>query len=300
MSLRIPTSYGNRQTLLDLQRSKERYASLQLQLSSGKRINSPTDDPTAWALIVDLNSSVGQNTQYLRQIESARSLLTGSETVLSSVNDNLMRLMELGAQGLGGGLAGGQATAEEVDAIRTTILDLANTEEQGKYLFAGTKTTTKPFTDTAGVISYSGDSNTAVLDISKSAQVGMNLPGDQVFLGAGGGLNLMQTLTDLRDGLRAGTPAGQALAQTAFNNLKTAQDQVLTAMAQLGGRQTALNQIQSNLETFNLSLKSVQSSYEEVDYPSAMVDFNAEDIAQKAALNTLAKSNRQNLFDYMG
>lgn len=297
MSLRIPTSYGNRQTLLDIQRSKERYASLQLELATGKRINTPTDDPTASALIVDLNASVGQNTQYLRQIESARSLATASETVLQSVQGSLVRLMELGTQGLGGGTAGAAAVAEQVDALRTSILDLANTESQGKYLFAGTMTTTKPFADVAGTITYSGDSGISVLNISKSAQVNLNLPGDQVFMGAGGGLNIMQTITDLRDGLRTGNTT---LAQTALNNLKTAQSQILTNITKLGGVQTSLDQIQDNLENFNLSLKSVQGSYEDVDYPTAMTEFNAEDIAQKAALNALARSSRQNLFDYMG
>lgn len=297
MSLRIPTSYGNRQTLLDLQRSKERYTQLQLQLATGMRINSPADDPTAAALIVDLRTSVGQNTQYLRQIQSARSLSVATETTLSSVNDSLMRLMELGAQGLGAGATGGAAVVTEVDAVRSAILNLSNTEEQGRYLFSGTLTRTKPFTDTAGTISYAGDSNTAVLDISKSAQVDMNLPGDQVFMGAGGGVNIMQIITDLRNGLQTGNTA---LTQAANASLKQAQSQILTFMTKLGGDQTKLDQIESNLESFTLSLNSVQSSYEETDYPTVMTQFNTEDITQKAALNAMARSSRQNLFDYMG
>lgn len=302
MSIRIPTSYGNRQTLLDLQRSKERFASLQLQLASGKRINTPADDPAGAALILDLQNSIGRNEQYLRQIESARSSQVTTETVLSSANDLMMRLGELATQGLGTSntAASRNAIADEVEALRTSLIQLANTEVEGKYLFSGAMTGTVPFADPTGTaVSYQGDSTSIQLNIGASSQVTTNFPGDQVFQGntTPAGLDIFQVVTNLRDHLRANDPTS---IQADMADITTSEGQLLAFIVKSGAQQTAMDQAKANLGNFNLTLSGVKASFEETDYPSTMVAFNAEDVSQKAALSAMAKNGRQNLFDYLG
>lgn len=288
MTLRIPTSYGNQQILSGIQRAKARYSELQEQISSGKRITNIADDPTGAALVVNLQTSTERNDQYVRQIESARSFLTSTDTALGAVDESLMRLMELGTKGLQAVTTGnGSAIVPEVDAITTHLLTIANTQEQGKYIFAGTMTTTKPYPAAGASVANAGIIN---LDITSSASVATNIPGDQVFVG------VFQAVTDLRAALVANN---QANVQTALNELDTALSTNLSARTQVGGRQNSLDQIQTTLESFNLTLKSIQATYEDVDYPTAILQANQEDIAQKAAFSVLSRANRQNLFDFL-
>jgi len=303
MTLRTPNPFTNTQTTLDLQRVKERLAILQEQIATGKRIVRLGEDPTGAALIVDFRSSIERNKQFVKQAESAASFLQATETTLDGVNTAITRLLELGQQGLSDttGLGGRPRLAQEVDGIRTNLLSLGNTQQQGKYLFAGTRTTTQPFSGpAAGPITYAGDANTVVLDVGVSATVTTNIPGSAAFFGPGGqgsATDIFQAVTDLRDGLNTNNVA---LIQTAYNNLQTIHARLQDSLTDIGGRQAALDQLKDTVGGFNTSLQAIQDTYEAVDYPQAITDYQKEGISQQAALSVLGKSNRQNLFDYIG
>lgn len=303
MSLRTPNPFTNSQTLLDLQRTKERLAVLNEQLASGRRIVRLGDDPTGSALIVDFKTSIERNKQYEKQIAAARSFLQASETSLGSVTEGIARLLELGQQGLSDttGASGRPRLAQEVDGIRSNFLSLANSQSQGKYLFAGTRTTTQPFSGpSAGPIVYAGDGVSIDLDVSVGATVTTNLTGERVFFGSGGqgsATDLFQAATDLRDGLNTNN---RALIQSAYDNLQAIHSRIQDLTTELGGRQASLEQLEESLGSFNLSLQSIQNTYEALDYPEAIAAYTREDTAQQAALSTLAKANQQNLFDYLG
>lgn len=303
MTLRIPNPVSNQQTLLDLQRMKERYADLQEQISTGKRINRLGQDPTGAALVIDFKNSVERNNQYARTIQSARSSLSASETVVDSVQNTLVRVMELAEQGGSStlGASGRKRIAEEVDGLRTQFLNLSNTQFEGRYLFAGSRTTVTPFSGpAAGPIAYAGDNTTLTLDVSTSMSAKTNIPGDSLFFGTGGAgsaTDLFKQVTDLRDALLADNTAG---IQAAYANIKGIHNNVNDVIADIGGRQATLNQLEDNLGAYNLSLQSIQDTYESVDYPSAITEWSRIQTAQQAALGTLAKSGKLSLFDYIG
>lgn len=302
MSLRTPNTLTNPQTLLDLQRTKEQIALVQDQLSSGRRIVHLADDPSGSALILDFQTSIDRNTQYLRQGDAAGSFLQASETALTSISDDVMRLMELGAEGGFSTLSASAraSLATEVDGLRSAIISTANTQSEGKYLFAGTATLTQPFSGpAAGPITYAGNAGTIDLEVSPTFTVGTNLVGSAVFFGAGGqgsATDLFQAVTDLRDGLLANNTAQ---IQTAANNLDSIHNGILRNITELGGRQASLSHLKDTLGDMNLSLQSTLSSAQDLDYPTAISEFTNLDTARQAALSTLAKVNRQNLFDFL-
>jgi flagellar hook-associated protein 3 FlgL len=309
MSLRTPNPLTNSQILLDLQRSKEHSAVLSEQISSGNRIVRLADDPTGAALILDFQTSISRNEQYVKQANSAGNFLQSSETAMSSLNESLTRLVELGTQGLGTstGVSGRTALAQEVDGIRNNILSLSNTKSAGKYIFAGTRTTTQPFSGpSAGAILYAGDSSSIDLAVSDSTTVSTNLTGDQVFFGGPAGptgqgvppsADLFQQVLDLSNALKANNTAN---IQTAYDNIRTIQTRLNTQITDLGGRQAGLDQLKLDLGAYNASLKSIQSTYQTVDYPEAITEYTREQTAQEATLSILAKGSQLNLFDYLG
>ncbi len=301
MSLRTPSTTQDRNTLLDLQRIKERLALNNTRIATGKQINSPGEDPAAAALILDFGTSIQANTQFIKQADSALAYLKSSEDVVSAAIDNNMRLQELATQGLGSTNTASSRTAliSEVDAIRSNLLALANTKDQGKYLFAGTQTQTMPFVDSAPPASptYAGNSGVITLNVTASSTVATNIPGDQVFFGSGGAAtNLFQTIADLRDGLATNDPVK---IQAAADNLKTVLDNLSQVRTDLGGRQSGLLSLKDTLSGMNLTLQDLQNSKQDTDYPKAMTDFTTDQTMQSVTLNTLAKTNKQNLFDYL-
>lgn len=303
MTLRSPISINQRQSLLDLQRTKERLAVTQRQLSSGQRIGDPSEDPSGAALILDFDTSIGANQKYLGQIDSSLSFLNGTETTLGTVTNDITRLLELGQQALSSTTSGAPRAnlASEVDALRTDLISNGNTQEQGKYLFAGTATLTTPFSGPpAGPITYAGNAGLITVDVSASATSTLNIPGDQLFFGPGGqgsSTDLFQQVTDLRDGL---TTNNQAQIQTAYTNLKALLTRFTSAQTDIGGRQSGLTALKDDLSNFNLTLRGIQDSVASVDYPSAVTNFSNDQTAQQVTLSSLAKTGKNNLFDFIG
>jgi flagellar hook-associated protein 3 FlgL len=305
MSLRTPSTIHQRQALLDLERTKSRLALNQERIASGKRVNRPGDDPTGAALILDFGHSIQANEQSIRQADSALSFLRSTEDMVSTAINDLTRLQELAQQGATStnGPSGRAALAKEVDALRTNLLALANTKVQGKYLFAGGQTQTQPFSDSAppaGPITYAGDNRSIDLDVTIGTSVSTNVPGSTAFYGPGGqgsSTDIFQAVTDLRDGLAGNN---SALIQTAATNLKSVLGNLNQVQTELGGRQSGLLDLKDTLSAFNVTLQGLQNERQDTDYAQAVTDFSSDQTIQSATLSTLAKADRQNLFDYLG
>lgn len=294
MSFRTSTATQQRQNLQDLQATQERMALNNARITSGKRIASPAEDPTGAALILDFGNSIQANTQYLKQIDAASSFLMTSESAINGAVEGVMRLQELA-------VSGSSASVSEVNAILQNLLALANTQSQGKYVFAGTKTDVQPFSG-AAPYTYQGNQQDINLGVATDTLVASNLTGDDVFLG-GQGLapgaspsDLFTAVQNLASGLQTGVGS---LVQTAATGLDAALAHLNEMLAKVGGRQAGLQSLQSTLSNFTLNLQSLQSAQEDTDYPTAITEFSNDQTIQSATLSVMAKTNKVNLFDYL-
>ena len=305
MSIRMPSSIQTRQMLLGLQRTQDRLAQNSLRVSSGVRITNPGDDPAGAASVLDLGTSIQANDQFQKQADSSVSFLKSAEDVVSSSVDSITRLIVLAQQGLSDatGANGRAAIASEVDGIRTNLIALANTKVQGKYLFSGTMTQTQPFTPpTSGATTYNGNSASINLDVSVGTTVSTNLTGDKLYYTTDGGtppatVDLFQVVASLRDGLSSNNAAQ---IQTAYDNLQRFVGTFTQAQTDLGGRQAGLTSLQSMLSGFNLSLQEQQNNLQDTNYPDTLTQVSSDTTVQSATLSTMAKTNKQSLFDYLG
>ncbi len=304
MSVRMPTTNNNRQALLDLQRTQEQLAVDSTRISTGNRINSPGDDPTGSALILDFTNSIQANTHFLQQATAADSMLQSASDAFTSIIGEVNNLQVLAQQGLSSANTpdGIAALAAQVQASRSNLLSLANTQSQGKYVFAGTQTTTVPFTDTAppaGAVTYSGDSGTISLGVTPTTSVVTNVPGNTLFFGAGGqgsSTDLFQAVNDLYNGLSTNNAA---LVQTATTNLSGIMSNLYQQQATVGGRQSGLADLQTTISGVNLSLQGVQNSLQGTDYAQTISEYSNLNTVQSATLSTMAKNNNNNLFNYL-
>lgn len=165
-------------------RQQQQLAETQAQLSSGKRINLPSDDPTGMAKLLDVTAGIDRIDQYTRNIDFATSSLAQEETVLSQVNTSLLRVRELilQANNATNSASDRSSIAQEIDQRLQEITALANTTDAaGNYIFAGTRANTVPFTINNGQVEYGGDQGQRSVQISNNTSLSIGDSGDAVF-----------------------------------------------------------------------------------------------------------------------
>lgn len=117
------------------------------QVSSGKKINRPSDDPIGQAQVLNFEKSLATADQHLRNINQIESFLSVSESALQTIQNRLLRTRELAVQMANAtNTAADRANAaREVRQIYDQLVEVANTTHGGQYIFAGNKVSTKPF-----------------------------------------------------------------------------------------------------------------------------------------------------------
>lgn len=135
------------QLVSDIGASSEKMLKLNTQISSGKRINKPSDDPVGMGSVLNDRTDLSALDQYSSAIDYADGLATETESVLSSVTDLLDRASELATQAASSTAseATRSETAAEIAEIMDEVYSLANTKYNGKYIFGGTQTDSTPF-----------------------------------------------------------------------------------------------------------------------------------------------------------
>ena len=179
------TNGSLRQVFLDsLQQAQQRLQQTQTQISTGKRVNQPSDDPIAAAQIREIEASLARMDQYQSNALLAQNRLGLEEETLVGVVNGLQRIRELAVQANNAtaGQGSRDAIAVELREQFTNLLALANsTDGQGRYLFAGFSEQTQPFVQTAGGVSYAGDDGQHTVQVSDHRLLATGDPGSAVF-----------------------------------------------------------------------------------------------------------------------
>ncbi len=184
--MRVSTTLIYQQGLQNILRKQADLLQVQGQLSSGKKIIKPSDDPSGASRVLDINEAIAQITQYSENSDYATQRLNLEESTLNSVNTVLQRVRELSIQAANTGvndLQSQRAIASEVNERLEELFDYANTkDENGDYIFSGFQSKTQAFTtDGVGNYSYNGDEGQLSLQIGSSRQVATSDSGAEVF-----------------------------------------------------------------------------------------------------------------------
>lgn len=189
--MRIATSQWFKQATAEMQARQVEMERFRHQVSSGKRLRSPADDPAAASRILALSQTLEATGQYQTNANAASSRLTQTESALDGVTNALQRVRELVIQGRNAPLGDAERgfIASELRQRLDEILGLANTiDGNGEYLFAGFQTGTRPFSMGAdGEVSYFGDEGRRRLQIGAETTVADSENGLTVFMAIANG-----------------------------------------------------------------------------------------------------------------
>lgn len=266
----------------------ERYSN---QLTSGKRLTKPSDDPVGVAAALSHRATLEQLDQHLKNIDEAVGWLDTTDAALDSVGRSLQRGYELAVTAANDTLGTDDRAAikNEIDGLLSHALQLANARYGDQYIFSGTKTTT-PAYSAATPPTYAGDLNLIQREIAPGADITVNVTGPAPFD------PIFAALNDLGSALGTNDIAG---IKSAITDLQSAQAGLLGTRAQVGARLNRLEAQRERLLDVQVNVTELRSKAEDTDYTQVMMNFSTAEAVYKAALQTSARSIQPSLMDYL-
>jgi flagellar hook-associated protein 3 FlgL len=268
-----------------------------LQISTGRSVNEPSDNPTAAALLVENNDEATFNGGYLQSISALQGQLSSADSTLSSITNALRQALSLGVEAGGGTLStGGQAAiVNQLQDIQSQVLSLANTAYEGHYVFAGTLTDIAPFVaDSAAPsgVNYVGNASVNQVSLGSGYQLAVNVPGSQLFSAPGNDVFLALNNLILAVQTNSGIPA-------AVNAISSASS-YLSAQGVFYGNAIDQTQTQSSyLSAAKLQLSEQQTTLGAADLAGAATNLAQAQTDTQAALAAISKMTQNNLFNYL-
>ncbi len=304
MSERITPAMLTGSTLNDINGALAAIARSSRELSSGKKILAPADDPYGASHSIDLQSQLDGLSSYAGTVQDGISWETTSSAAMASINQISVRVRELLVQARNDTLNQGDLNtiANEVEQLTESVKQDANTQYAGQYLFSGTLTTTAPYEQGAGNDEYQGNAETVSRAISPGAVVAIST-NISTLLGNGqasGDGKLLDTLRTIAEHLRGGTPEDKAaLGSTDMKSL----DANLETLAQL---QATAGSMTNQLQTATIRIENLQgaithslSNTRDADIAEVSIAYANERAAYEAALRAGASIVQESLLNFL-
>ncbi|OZA27487.1 MAG: flagellar hook-associated protein 3 [Hydrogenophilales bacterium 17-64-11] len=278
-------------------------ARTQQQISAGRRVLTPADDPVAAARALEVTQSQSINTQHGVNRQNAKSALGAVEGTLSGVTTLLQdvkaSVIAAGNPTLSDTERGFMAT--ELRGRLDELLGLANSRDAlGNYLFSGFQTTTPAFSrdPVSGAVQYDGDQGQRLIQVDSTRQMAVSNPGQAVF--QGGGQDVFATLNALIVQLETpGTAGLDATLATANGDLDLALNNVLTVRASIGSRLQEIDALDNAGEDRKLQYSQTLSELQDLDYAQALTQLSQQQLTLEAAQKSFVKTSGLSLFNFL-
>lgn len=317
--MRLSTSMMYDQQMRGVTNSQSSWLSAGEQLSTGKRINNPSDDPVAAAQAVVLSQAQSQTSQYKMARVFATNSIGQEETNLQQVTKVIQSAQDVAVSAASGALSDDdrESYATQLTGLRDQLLNLANsTDGNGRYMFAGYKTDSAPFTLAAdGSVSYNGGETAITQKVDASRVMTTSHTGRQVFLSVTGNAvanpdgtpadsNIFNVLnnaiTALNTPIAEADDATKADAATAVSKLSrgltNSLNNVSKVRSELGTQLQELDNLNSKGEDTALNLATQMSGLVDVDYTSAISSYVMQQTALQASYKVFSDMSGMSLF----
>jgi flagellar hook-associated protein 3 FlgL len=286
-----------RNGLVDINRTSAELALRQREVSSGRRIHLPSDDPSAMATAMAERSEMAVFDQFTQTSDSVDSRLTVADSVYTDVINRLTNVQTRAAGGRSSILTQTQrdALAGEIRGAASAILTAVTTSYNGMYLFSGGQSLTPPYTAGPPISGYQGDGNVQSVDVARDRSVQVTFDGGAILQGSAAA-DVFQTIEALATAVQTGDMAGidQGLVDIgqAFNRVTNAQTQIGIELARLP-------EDRARLVTQRQAADARRASVEDANLAESISALTQADAAHRAALGSLANVGRQSLMDYL-
>lgn len=284
----------------NLNRLRAALQELNQQVASGKRLVRPSDDPVGAVSAQEVRAKLAAMDQLKRNADSWQGWLRSTENAITSTQSVVSRAREVAVQMSNATNSASQRTmaAEEVDNLLEEMINLGNTQFQGRYVFAGYRDDSDAFTVTrvGGEITnvtYAGDDGHHEMKVGSSSRLESSLTGEEVFQGSA---DLFDALIELRDALRANDVS--AITNT-LEDFVDVGNNLGAKVADVGSRLNRLDLRLSVIEDTKLAETERLSQIEDADLVEAISALKTKELAYEAALQATAATQQLSLAAYL-
>jgi flagellar hook-associated protein 3 FlgL len=218
--MRVTNGMMSSTVVFNTQRALQRFVDLQTQMSSGRRINKPSDDPSGTLRDLGYRTEIADIEQYQKNINRAQSWVKTYDDLMADMKDVMSSVKEIAISMSNGNFdaVARNGSATEVESAIDHFLQLGNSRLENRYVLAGNLTQTQPFNRSANGFVYAGDFGQIEYEVSGKLRQAVNTPGSDlllkplVTLGRDADLNNAVTPATLLANLNDGRGVGQSPA----------------------------------------------------------------------------------------
>ncbi|MGT8859269.1 flagellar hook-associated protein FlgL [Enterobacter sp.] len=313
--MRISTQMMYEQSMRGVSNSQSLWLSYGEQMSTGKRVNRPSDDPIAASQAVVLSQAQTQNSQYALARSFATTKVSLEENVLTQVTSAIQSAQEKIVYAGNGTLSDNDraSLATDLKGIRDQLMNLANsTDGNGRYIFAGYKTEAPAFNETTGA--YDGGATPISQQVDSARSMQISHTGTEVFDnftssakpepdGSAPETNLFKILdaaiaslnTPVEDD-QTTADAMSAIIDKTNRGLSNSLDNVLTVRAELGTNLNELDKLDALGDDRALGQTQQMSDLVDVDWNSVISSYTMQQAALQASYKAFSDLQGMSLF----
>lgn len=271
----------------------------QNQLSSGKEVSRPSDNPLLVAKIMSMSNNILQNEQYNTNISDTLGWVKTQDTALADATKTLQRIADLIIYGSNGTLSDLDrgAIVEEVKMKTKELVGILNINFDGRYIFAGQETTERPFDMIGDVLTYNGDNNNVSREISQGVLVDLITDGSRIV--EHDGINLGDLLSNVIDALLNGDVDLLTGTNGFLGDVQKATDNVVRIRTQIGAIHNRLEAAEERNRAENINLKELLSEREDIDVAEKYMEYMVMATTYQASLSVGARILQPSLLDYL-
>lgn len=275
------------------QREMDKYMT---QIYTGKKIRRPSEDPIIAMRGINLRTELTEIEQYQRNASGVWKWMDHADDALDKATKVLQRMEELAVQAANDPMTQTEreSIAREVEELRDQLVDIANTNISGRYIFNGTDTDHKPIIkqeDSWVLDKRNGRNEEVQIEIAKGITIPVNIDPDMVF-----GEGLFEDLDDYITALRNDD---QAAINESIEKINQRMTDVVQGRAELGARMNRLELIEDRLEQQSIIAKDLMMTNEGVDFEEAVTNLLTQEVIHRAALASGAKIIQPSLVDFL-
>ena len=280
-------------SLRNISQSYGRISASLEQMSSGKKISKPSDDPVIAQRGMYYRANLNEIKQYNRNLSEAFLWMDNSEAAMEQANSNLQRIRELVVQASSdtNTVEDRLAIAKEIDQLKADLVEVANTKVSERYMFNGTNVTEPPVAiDDAGNVTVNAADTAYLVEVSRGSQLKVNAN-----LNALLGQGLFDTISEISAELTGD--------DTDLDTLLAGLDGHMSAFSaersDLGARYNRLELLESRIQYQEDLAAKALSDNEDIDLEKIITDYSNQKAVHEAALTVGSNLIQRSLVDFL-
>ncbi len=287
-------------TLMNIQLSASRMQKLQEQVATGKKINRPSDDPDGARKILNFRSEDLKLEQFSKNVQTSMQSIQFGESILQNTSNTINRVQELLVQAVNPTTAQGvrEVIAKEIDGMIETVLQDANSQRLGRYIFAGTETSTRPFETTRNskgevtAVTYNGNREKIEYAVGPGTKVQVNHTGGEVFMDS----KIFTTLIAIRDNL---TNGAIEFAKAGLDDIVNVQEDIMDSIVKAGATVNNLEFTDNRIKDAKMSFTEALGEVESADIAELVLKLTEQQNIFQAALASGVLVFETSILDYV-